>query len=174
MEQPSADARPSVPQYLLAFGVTVLLWLLLAGSLHRDEVLAAIAAGVLVTVVAGPRLAIFSGIRLSPGAPLHLLRYLGHFFAALVRANLDMARRVLTPSLPIRPGVVEVRTGLESALGRLLLANSITLTPGTLSVDVQGDRILVHWVDCTPGTDLEGATRAIAESFERHISGFLK
>jgi multicomponent Na+:H+ antiporter subunit E len=56
----------------------------------------------------------------------------------------------------------------------LLLANSITLTPGTLSVDVQGGRILVHWVDCAPGDDLAAATREIAESFERHIRGFLK
>jgi multicomponent Na+:H+ antiporter subunit E len=41
----------------------------------------------------------------------------------------------------------------------MLLANSITLTPGTLAVDIRGDRILVHWVDCPPGTDLDRATR---------------
>jgi multicomponent Na+:H+ antiporter subunit E len=69
---------------------------------------------------------------------------------------------------------VEVRTGLESSLGRLLLANSITLTPGTLTVNVRDDRILVHWIDCPPGSDIESATRAIAESFERHMSGFVK
>jgi multicomponent Na+:H+ antiporter subunit E len=118
-------------------------------------------------------LGILAGVRLTPAAPYHLVRYLGYFVAALVRANLDMARRVLSPSLPIRPAVVEVRTGLQSSLGKLLLANSITLTPGTLSVDVRDDRILVHWVDCAPGTDLEAATRAIAASFEHHIRGFL-
>jgi multicomponent Na+:H+ antiporter subunit E len=81
---------------------------------------------------------------------------------------------VLAPSLPIRPGVVRVRTGLQSHLGRLILANSITLTPGTLSVDVLGDTILIHWIDCPPEVDIEQATQAIVGSFERHISGFLK
>jgi hypothetical protein len=46
-----------------------------------------------------------------------------------------------------------------------------TLSP---SVDVRGDRILVHRIDCAPGTDIESATRAIAESIERHIRGFLR
>lgn len=174
MEQPSSDTRPSLPQYLVAFGATVLLWLLLAGSLHPQELVAAVVAGVIVTAVAGQRLAIFSGIRISPAAPLALLSYLVSFLYALLRANLDMARRVLSPSLPIRPAVIEVETGLQSSLGRLLLANSITLTPGTLTVDVQGERLLIHWVDCPPGTDLEAATRAIVEPFERHIGGFLK
>lgn len=175
MEHPSpSEPRPALSHYLFVFGVTVVLWLLLSGSLHTQELIAAVIVGVMVAAVGGARLAVFTGIRFSLTAPVHLVRYLIHFFAALFRANLDMARRVLTPSLPIRPAVVAVQTGLQSSLGRLLLANSITLTPGTLSVDLQDDRILVHWVDCPPGTDLEGATRAIAESFERHIKGFLK
>jgi multicomponent Na+:H+ antiporter subunit E len=41
-------------------------------------------------------------------------------------------------------------------------------------VDVQGDTILVHWIDCPPGVDIDAATRAIVGSFDRHISGFLK
>jgi multicomponent Na+:H+ antiporter subunit E len=174
MELPSPDLRPSFAHYLFSFGVVVLLWLLLVGTVRADEVVAALAVGAIVTVVAGPRLAILSGVRLTPAAPVHVIRYLFYFFGALVRANLDVARRVLTPSLPIRPAVVAVHTNLTSSLGKLLLANSITLTPGTLSVDVQGDHILVHWIDCPPGTDLAGATRGISESFERHIIGFLK
>jgi multicomponent Na+:H+ antiporter subunit E len=85
-----------------------------------------------------------------------------------------MARRVLSPSLPIRPGMVEVFTRLQSPLGRLLLANSITLTPGTLSVDVLEDRIQVHWIDISPGADMLNATRAIVEQFERYLREFLE
>lgn len=174
MEHSPADARASLPHYLFTFLVTLLLWLLLAGSLQRDELIVGAAVAALVTLIAGPKLYIMTGVRLTPMALLSLVLYLVTFFAALVRANLDVARRVLSPSLPIRPAVVEVQTKLESSLGRLLLANSITLTPGTLSVDMQGERILVHWIDCPPGTDLDAATRAIAASFERSISGFLK
>ncbi len=173
MDRPSTDPRPSFAHYIFSIAVLTLLWVLLAGSLRQDELIAAGVAAVLVTLIAGPRLAVLSGVRLTLLAPLYLLSYLGTFFLALIRANLDMARRVLSPSLPIRPAVVEVETRLKSPLGRMLLANSITLTPGTLSIDIQGDRILVHWIDCPPGTDLKAATRAISETFERHIRGFL-
>jgi len=174
MEKASAASRPTVAQYLFSVAVFVLLWLLLAGSLRGDELIAAAVVGVLVAVITGPRLAVLGGVRLSAASPIHLVLYLASFLAALLRANLDMARRVLSPSLPLRPAVVDVKTRLQSPLGRMLLANSITLTPGTLSVDIIGDRILVHWIDSGPGEDLERATRAISESFERHIGGFLK
>lgn len=160
--------------YLLGFAVALLLWVLLTGSLRADELAAGVVVALAVTVVSGPRLAVLEGIRLEPTAPLHLVRYLGAFLVALVRSNLDVARRVLAPSLPLRPAVVEVATELRSPLGRLVLANSITLTPGTLTVDVQGDRLLVHWIDCPPDADLPASTRAIAAAFERHLRGFLK
>lgn len=174
MEQFPSDAAPAVKHYLFAFVICFLLWLLLTGSVQQQEIIAGLAVALIVTLVAGPRLSILSGVRLSLSAPIHLVRYCLYFLVALFKANLDMARRVLSPSLPLRPAVVEVRTGLRSSLGRLLLANSITLTPGTLTVDVQGERILVHWVDCPPDADLENRTQAIAADFERHISGFLK
>jgi multicomponent Na+:H+ antiporter subunit E len=85
-----------------------------------------------------------------------------------------MARRVLTPSLPLRPALVRINTSLRSDLGRLVLANSITLTPGTLSIDVDDDTLIVHWVDCPPGNNVEATTREIAGDFERHLRGFLE
>ena len=174
MTRPDSEPKASVHSYVLAFAVALLLWVLLVGSLDPSELAAGLVVALVVLVVGGPRLAILDGVRLRPAALVHVVRYLGYFFVALVRANLDMARRVLSPSLPLRPAVVEVATSLESPLGRLVLANSITLTPGTLSVDVKDDRLLVHWVDCPPGTDLAAATRVIAAGFERHLRGFLK
>lgn len=174
MEQAPSDTRPTLPHYLFSFAVVVVLWFLLVGKLSREELVAAVVVGVLVTVIAGPRLAVFSAVKLKPAALGHIWGYFAHLFPALIRANLDVARRVLDPSLPIRPAVVEVRTKLTSPFGKMLLANSITLTPGTLTIDVIDDRLLVHWIDCTPGDDMARATRVIAEGFERHISGFLK
>ncbi|MEW8026429.1 MAG: Na+/H+ antiporter subunit E [Candidatus Thiodiazotropha sp.] len=159
---------------LFLFIVVFLLWLLLSGSLDPAEVVTSLVVASMVTLASRPHLSIFSGLRLSPSAILPFLTYLGVFFAALIRANLDMARRVLSPSLPLRPGVVEVNTRLKSSLGRLILANSITLTPGTLTVDLQGDSILIHWVDIPPGSDMESATRDVTDKFERHLVGFVK
>ena len=53
----------------------------------------------------------------------------------------------MSPSLPINPGIVEVKTRLTSKIGRLFPANSITLIPGTLTVHIKGDSLFIHWVD---------------------------
>ena len=159
--------------YALVAGVSMVLWLLLTGSLDAQEVIAGAVVSILVTAIFGARFTIFTGFRFSWLAPLHILVYLANFFVALVRANFDLAIRVLSPSLPIRPAMVEVRTHLKSPLGKMLLANTITLTPGTLTVDVIGDRLLVHWVYCPEGMSTEEATAQIAARFEKHLSGFL-
>ncbi|MDZ7753509.1 MAG: Na+/H+ antiporter subunit E [Gammaproteobacteria bacterium] len=159
---------------VVVFAAALLLWLLLTASLAWQELLVGVVVALTVALATRDPGGFFAALRFEPRAPLHAVRFLGTFLVALVRANVDMARRVLTPALPIRPAVVKVRTGLASELGRLLLANSITLTPGTLAVDLEGDELLVHWVDCPPGTDMEGATRHIAAGFERHLAGFVR
>jgi multicomponent Na+:H+ antiporter subunit E len=155
------------------FFVSLLLWLLLTGNLDRDELAAGAIVSLMVTLLFGSRFTIFTGFRFSWLAPVYILTYLGNFFVALVRANLDLAARVLAPSLPINPALVEVNTELKSPLGKLLLANTITLTPGTLTIDVEDNRLLVHWVYCPPGTDIQQATKKIAARFEKHLSRFL-
>ena len=67
--------------------------------------------------------------------------------AYIVIANLEVAYRVLHPSMPIRPGIVKVKTRLRQPSARAALCNSITLTPGTLVVDLHRDgTLLVHWI----------------------------
>lgn len=173
-----ADTSTSIVQgkariALLLLSATMLLWLLLTGSFDHQEIGAGILVAVAVTLLSISRTTIIGGLRLTPSAPRYLVSYLVVFFVALIKANLDVARRVLTPSLPIRPGVVRVHTALGSELGKLLLANSITLTPGTLTVDVDGDQLLIHWINCPPDVDMMEATRLIAADFERHLQGFV-
>jgi len=77
---------------------------------------------------------------------LFFLYLVGPFFLAMARANLDVAYRVITGK--IRPGIVRFQPHLRTDFGRTLLANSITLTPGTLTVDVDDDtgEFYVHWI----------------------------
>jgi len=164
---------PQIKHYLILTSILFLLWILLTGSTAPAELLTGLVVAI-VAALATSRIELFEGLKLGLATPWALIRYLLHFLIALVKANLDLARRILTPSLPIQPAIVEIRTELKSDLGKLLLANSITLTPGTLTVDVQQDRLLVHWVDASSGTDLIQATQAIAGGFERHIREFLK
>lgn len=84
----------------------------------------------------------------------------------MIVANLDVLYRVLHPDMPIRPGIVKIKTKLQSRLARALLCNSITLTPGTLSVDIVGDSIYVHWINVRDVSQAQ-ATEMIAGGFER-------
>ena len=86
----------------------------------------------------------------------------------MVKANLNMLRYVYSPRIAIKPGVVEVKTRLKSPIGRLALANSIALTPGSLVLELEGDRLFIHWLD-VPTDDPEEATRLIAGPFEDHL-----
>lgn len=168
-----ASAGVSGRRMLLGFAGVFVLWLLLTASLDPQEVVAGLLVAVLVPLLSFSHLHLLDGIRLRPGLPWYVLRFILTFFLALIQANIDMARRVLSPSLPVCPGLVEVRTQLHSPLGRLLLANAITLTPGTLSVDVRADTLIVHWVDVSPGSDIDRATGIIVDRFERHLREFV-
>ncbi len=72
---------------------------------------------------------------------------LGPFLVALWKANLDVAYRVITGK--INPGIVKISPGLKTNLGITMLANSITLTPGTLTVDIDDDNndLYIHWIN---------------------------
>ncbi len=93
--------------------------------------------------------------------------YLPIFLWECFKANLDVAYRVLHPRLPIYPGIVKVKVKLKTDTALTFLANSITLTPGTMSVDIDKDNgiLYVHWIDVKT-KDVESATRIIVDRFE--------
>ena len=82
------------------------------------------------------------------GAPVELalraLAYVPWLLWEIVKANIDVARRILDPRLPISPRIIKVRAGQRHDITRVIYANSITLTPGTVSVDTDGDEITIH------------------------------
>ncbi|MEN8167653.1 MAG: Na+/H+ antiporter subunit E [Pseudomonadota bacterium] len=156
-------------QSLFSLWLTLLsIWLVVNASLAVDVIV----VGVLVATILAIPLASFAGayadIRLTPKALMHYILYLGVFLWELVLANLNLARIVFSPKIDIHPGIVKVRTRLQSRTGRLVLANSITLTPGTLVVDIDDDVLYVHWIDVTT-QDSEQATREIAAKFEKYL-----
>jgi len=94
--------------------------------------------------------------------------YLPVFLWEIFKANIDVAYRILHPKLPINPGIVKVKTTLKSDTALTFLSNSITLTPGTLSVDIDRDKsiLYVHWID-VKSKDVESATKMVVERFEK-------
>jgi multicomponent Na+:H+ antiporter subunit E len=95
--------------------------------------------------------------------------YLFVFFYYTIKGGVDVAWRVLHPEMPIKPGIVKVRSVLKTETGRTVLANSITLTPGTLTIDVTDDGIFyVHWLNVR-SVDEEAAAEQILRRFEWFI-----
>jgi multicomponent Na+:H+ antiporter subunit E len=128
-------------------------------------------------VIAGAVVAIFVGLlfgdKIARELPLSrvfsrifwFLVYIPMFFWYVVIANLDVVYRVVHPEMPIHPGIVKVKTTLTNPAGRTMLANSITLTPGTLSVDIVDEYLYIHWIN-VQAEDVEGATQEIVSKFE--------
>jgi multicomponent Na+:H+ antiporter subunit E len=111
---------------------------------------------------------VWRDVELTPTRVLGFLRYTAIFLIELVRANLNMLRYVYARKIAINPGIVKVKTRLKSPVGRLALANSIALTPGSLVIEIEDDNLFVHWLDVRT-TDSEEATRLIAGPFEKPL-----
>jgi multicomponent Na+:H+ antiporter subunit E len=162
--QPEARWRTT----LVLFATLFLFWLLLNGSLATDTLLVGAVASLAIAVLFRDGFSFFTEIRPSPAALVAGFGYFGYFFRELVRSNFRLAGIVVSPRLPINPGIVKVRTRLKSRMGRLMLANSITLTPGTLTVELDGEWLYVHWVDIA-SEDIDAATASIVSGFERYL-----
>jgi len=106
---------------------------------------------------------------ISPVRVFWFLVYVPVFFYYVLKANLDVVYRALHPRMPIKPGIVKIKTVLKTDSGITALANSITLTPGTLTVDLTDEGYLyVHWIN-VKSDDIEEATAHIARRFEWFI-----
>ncbi len=120
-------------------------WLFFSG--HYDRMFLSLGfASTLVAVGIAVRMAIVDGETYPVPRPMQLRVWMYWRWLAreVVKANLDVARLILSPSLPISPNVFTLKTSQRTDLGRVVFANSITLTPGTISIDLQGDTIQVH------------------------------
>ncbi|MEN8137913.1 MAG: Na+/H+ antiporter subunit E [Bacteroidota bacterium] len=154
--------------YALMFLTLMAFWLLLNNSASMEVL--AIGAGVslLVSLIFCSKCEVFSSISLSPKAIIASISFVIVFVGALIKANLSITKRVLSPALPINPGIVKVKTTLKSKMGRMVLANAITLTPGTFTLEMDGEDLYIHWVDVKSG-ETEESTREIVSSFEKYL-----
>jgi len=153
-------------RFLVNWIFLMLVWLAFTSTFAIQEVLIGLITSALISFLS---IRLFTCCTLSIFHPVkifYMIKYLIVFLIALVQSNFDVARRVLTPSLPINPGIVKFKTKLKTNYSKMVLANSITLTPGTLSVDVKDDTFYIHWIDVKT-TDPEQAYTDIAGQFEK-------
>lgn len=166
MEKSSTPNKPLIIIYALI--VNFILWILLTETFFYQSLIAGILVSFLVAMI-------FSGYYLYPGAKLFqperylwFLAYIPVFAVAVVKANLDVMYRVIHPDRPLNPGIVKIKTSLKTDIGRTFLANSITLTPGTMSCEIVDDNLYIHWID-VKATEDEQASKIIAHPFEKYL-----
>ncbi|MGF1643430.1 MAG: Na+/H+ antiporter subunit E [Thiotrichales bacterium] len=162
--QPASGWRTS----FVLFATLFLFWLMLNGSLAADNLLVGAVASLAIAVLFRDGFSFFTEMRPTGAAVIAGFQFFGYFFKEMVESNFRLAAIVVAPRLPVNPGIVKVRTRLKSRMGRLMLANSITLTPGTLTVELDGEWLYVHWVDME-SKDVEAATASIVSGFERYL-----
>ena len=153
--------------FVLAFVIWILLtWPFVDGNIDLQVAIAGLIASVIVAVMFHEILPKEHHIFISPVRIFWVLVYVPVFFYYVMMANLDVVYRALHPKMPIKPGIVKIKTTLKTDSGISALANSITLTPGTLTVDLTDDGFLyVHWIN-VKSDDIEQATKHIAQRFE--------
>ncbi len=153
---------------LVIFVILLAFWLILNNSVSPAVLLSGGVIALAIAIGFCRECTVFSELKLTPRAFLYTLIYLVVFLGELVKANLDMASKVLSPSLPISPGIIRARTTLKSRMARLILANSITLTPGTFTIDIRGDELYIHCVNIK-GEDAEAYGSRIIRKFEKYL-----
>lgn len=155
-------------QFLNLWLTLMLIWVIANGTLAVDTLITGVVVCAAIALAFASFARVYSVIRWSPKVIIYYLMYFGVFLVELTKANLNVMRLVFSPRIDIEPGIVEIKTSLKSPIGRLALANSITLTPGTLVVDIKDDSLFIHWINVS-ATDPVAATEEISARFERYL-----
>lgn len=161
------ENRSRIIVFIMAFFV----WLALTPLGNIQELIAGLVVAFIVSLIAGKFLVTtekkrnyFSRIALA-------VVYFFKFLWEMAKANIHVALIVLNPILPINPGIIKIKTKLTNDLAITVLTNSITLTPGTLTVDVNPEKkeIYIHCIDLD-STDIDVNTKEIGQKFEPLIT----
>jgi len=154
---------------LIYFVLAFIVWLLLTWQLDVQIIIAGLIASAVVSLLFHEMLPKEHHIFISPVRIFWFLVFLPVFFYYVVKANLDVVYRALHPRMPIRPGIVKIKTDLKTDSGITALANCITLTPGTLTVDLTDDGFMyIHWIN-VKSDDVEQASQHISRQLEWFI-----
>jgi len=152
------------------FLVSYFTWMILTSFTDVKELIVGFFVSLVISIVMKK----YYRIKFDVKFPIRVIKfvfvYLPVFIWEMIKANFDVAFRVLSPSLPINPGFVKIKTNLKKDSSKLALANSITLTPGTLTLDVKEDTLFIHWISVKT-LDEEEKKKKIGGKFEKILKG---
>ncbi|MCW8879090.1 MAG: Na+/H+ antiporter subunit E [Kangiellaceae bacterium] len=142
MQENQRASKPNIRVILIWLVILAAVWLLWSG-LYKPLVIGLGAASCLLTVLVAHRIGFFNestSIHVLPRMP----RYWFQLFIDIIKSNIDVTRIILDPKLPISPTEVEIEAAPKGPIGQAILGNSITLSPGTVTIDVFEGRLRIH------------------------------
>lgn len=151
---------------ITVFVLAVLAWLALTGG-GWEELGAGIIIAIIISLIAGKFL-------ITTGKQQHILRrmlsgilYFFLFLWEMIKANLHVAWIVVHPLRPIKPGIIKIKTTLKKEISMTILGNSITLTPGTFTIDINPNKreLYIHCIEIK-SIDIDENTKNIGQRFE--------
>jgi multicomponent Na+:H+ antiporter subunit E len=156
MRNNSKKSSPSfhLADFLAAFSILFALWLVLSGHFDPFHISLGVICSALVAYLSHDLL--FSDFRWgrSLGIACRFMSYIPWLFYQIILANIHVAKMALHPRMPIDPAIIQFETRLTSELALCTLANSITLTPGTITVDIRDGKYFVHALTHVVADDL--------------------
>ncbi len=155
-------------RYAVLFILLLIMWVLFTFSVDITNIIVGSIASLITTVLFAKYFVKNTVKFFQPRRYFWLIIYFFVFLWECIKANFDVAYRVLHPKMPIKPGIVKVKLNLKSDIARTILANSITMTPGTISVDLSGDFLYIHWIYVS-SFDPEVYSEKVAGRFEKFI-----
>ena len=155
-------------KFISGFLVAYAFWIFFTWSFAVDELLVGAIVAFIAAIVSYHY---YDFDLLTIDLPIRIIKFIFLYLPILIwemlKANLTLAMIVLNPKLPIDADVVVGSTDLQGDMSRLVLANSITLTPGTLTLDVEDGKYYIHAVEVSKVKD----ERSITGVFEKVIRG---
>ncbi len=131
-------------RFVLTALIMFAFWILLSGKFSFILFLSGFISSLLVSYMSNDLLIGNGDIKLGFIRTIKFIRFLPWLLWQIVLANIDLALRTLHPKMPINPILINIKNNLKSDLGMVILANSITLTPGTVTIDVNENEFLIH------------------------------
>ncbi len=165
--------KTKIPAVISTFCLCFVFWLLLTWSFTAQELIAGAVVSLAVALFASGFFIHENAFLLfNPARLLALVSYVFVFLGELFKANLDVAKRCFGGCRDVNPGIVKVPVELEGDYAQAMLANSITLTPGTITLDIAEQDgktwYYIHWIDVAE-TDREKAGEVIKGRMESWI-----
>jgi multicomponent Na+:H+ antiporter subunit E len=151
----------------------LLFWLFYTGTFDKEELSAGIIVSILVALFSSKFFIQSEPFWLfKPSRLFTLIKFIPIYAVELVKANWDVAKRSLSKNLNINPGIVKITTDIKSDYGLAMLAGCITLTPGTITMEITEEDgktfMYIHWIDVAT-RNMEEASGIIKGAFEPYV-----